>query len=205
VGDVLVDHDSIEHDRILNLASGDLLDLGVTLDVDRLRAVLVHGDGADRLKSELAHLVGPARDELGTEGSFDESEHLGLVARVDGDGDGLDDEEGLLEGALEGRDDDDWVDVALNVGKSLGENLSGCLRAGRRVDQLSSSPKTRSFVRFELTEDDDTGRSVSDLLVLSPRELNHALGSRMSDLNLTKNRVAVVGEPGSVRKGQLGS
>lgn len=45
------------------------------------------------------------------------------------------------------------------------------------------------------TEDDDTGGAVSDLLVLGPRELDHALGCRVGDLDLAQDGVAVVGEP----------
>jgi hypothetical protein len=46
-----------------------------------------------------------------------------------------------------------------------------------------------------LTEDDDAGGSVSDLLVLRSAELNHRLGRRVGNLNLTKNRVSIVREP----------
>lgn len=47
----------------------------------------------------------------------------------------------------------------------------------------------------ERTENDDTGGAVSDLLVLSPRELDHALGRRVGDFDLAQDGVAVVGEP----------
>jgi hypothetical protein len=126
VGDVLVEHDTVEDLRVLNLASGNLLDLGVALEVDRLVAVLLARNDANSLEGELAHHVRPPGDELGADGSLDEGKHLVLVRGVDRDGDGLDDEESFGEGTLEGGDDDDGVDVALEVGKSLSENLTGC-------------------------------------------------------------------------------
>lgn len=48
------------------------------------------------------------------------------------------------------------------------------------------------------TEDDDAGGAVSDFLVLGPRELDHALGCRVGDLDLAQDGVAVVGEPALV-------
>jgi hypothetical protein len=135
---VLVDHHSVEHDRVLDLSSWDLLDFGVSLDVDRLGSVLVARDGADSLEGELAHHVGPAGDKLGSDGRLDEREHLRLVRRVDRDGDGFDDDERLLESALEGGDDDDGVDVALEVRECLCEDLSSCRTTKPRSDIMSS-------------------------------------------------------------------
>ena len=126
VGDVLVDHHAVEHDRVLNLAAGDLLDLGVALDVDRLRARLVLGHVPDRLQRELAHHVRPPRDKLGPDRRLDQREHGRLVVRVDRDGDGRNDRERLRQRALEGADDDDRVNVALEVRERLGQNLASC-------------------------------------------------------------------------------
>lgn len=112
---VLVDHHTVEHARILNLASWDLLDLGVSLDVDRFGAVLVPRHRSNRLQCKLAHHVAPAGDELGADGGLDEREHFGFVGRIDRNGDGVDDDQGFFESSLEGRYDDDWVDVAFEM------------------------------------------------------------------------------------------
>ena len=130
---VLVDHDAVEHARVLELAAGHLLDLGVALDVDRLGAVLVARDGADGLERELAHHVGPPRDELGADRRLDQAQHLVLVARVDRDRNRVDDAQRLLERALERRDDDDRVDVALEVRERLREDLTSCERCEKSV------------------------------------------------------------------------
>lgn len=44
---------------------------------------------------------------------------------------------------------------------------------------------------------DNRGGSVSDLFVLDSGELNHALGGRVLDVDLTKDGVAVVGHDDS--------
>jgi len=45
-----------------------------------------------------------------------------------------------------------------------------------------------------LTQNDYAGSAVSDLLILCPRELDHRLRSGMSDVNLSKDSVAVIGK-----------
>ena len=57
------------------------------------------------------------------------------------------------------------------------------------------SSSLRQMQRGKRTEDDDTRRSVADLLVLGPRELDHALRCRVGDFNLAQDRVAVVRKP----------
>ena len=61
---------------------------------------------------------------LSADEGLDEREHLLVVVDVDGDGDALDDLEGLFEGFVVGGDDDDGVDVALELGEGLGEDLA---------------------------------------------------------------------------------
>jgi hypothetical protein len=45
------------------------------------------------------------------------------------------------------------------------------------------------------TKDDDTCRSVSDLLVLRPRQLNHRLGGWVGDINLSKDSMSIIRQP----------
>lgn len=47
------------------------------------------------------------------------------------------------------------------------------------------------------TKNDDRGGTVTDLLVLGPAELDHALGGRVGDLDFSQDGVAVVGEDDS--------
>jgi hypothetical protein len=124
--DVLVEHEAIKNLAVLDLTTGNLLDTSVALDVDFGLAVAgLPGDGADSLEGESAHLVHPAGDELCADRRGDELGHGLLVVDIDGQGDLLDDFKGILEGALEGGDDDDGVYVAVELGKSLGKNLTG--------------------------------------------------------------------------------
>ena len=125
VCDVLVEHDAVQHPAVLDLAAGHLLDAGIALDVHLGLAVArLPGDGAHGLEGERAHKVHPPRDELGADRGRDELVHGLVVVDVDGVGDLLDDLERVVEGALEGRDDDDGVDVSFELGEGVGENLT---------------------------------------------------------------------------------
>ena len=46
-----------------------------------------------------------------------------------------------------------------------------------------------------LTENDNTRSTVTNLLVLRSRELDHRLGGRMSNVDLSENGVPVVSKP----------
>lgn len=122
--DILVEHDPIQHPALLDLAAGDFLHTRVALDIDRLERTLVVRDGAHGLQRELAHEVRPAHDKLRSDRRLDERQHLLIVVRVDGDGDALDDLEGLLEGLVVRRDDHDRVDVAFKLCERLRKDLT---------------------------------------------------------------------------------
>lgn len=51
-----------------------------------------------------------------------------------------------------------------------------------------------------LTKNDDTCRAVSNLLILSPTELDHGLGGRVGNLNLSEDSIAIVCETDGVRR-----
>ena len=110
--DVLVEHDTIQYAALLDLATGDLLDACIALDVDRLERALVVRDSADSLQREFAHEVRPAHDKLGPDRGLDEREHLLIVVDVDRNGYALDNLESLLEGLVVRRNDHNRVDVA---------------------------------------------------------------------------------------------
>lgn len=139
--DILVQHDTIQDLGVLNLSTRHLLNTSVSLGVNLdLSITNLSRNTADRGESEAAHELRPTGNELGADGGRDELAHGLVVVGVDRLGDLLDDLEGVGERALVGLDDDDRVDVALDVGKGVSEDLTG--------------------------ENDDRCSSVSNLLVL---------------------------------------
>lgn len=48
----------------------------------------------------------------------------------------------------------------------------------------------------ERTQDDHTGRPISALLVLCPAQLDHVFCGRVSDVDLSKNRISIICEAG---------
>ena len=52
-------------------------------------------------------------DELGSDGRLDERKHFSIVGHTNGYGDTADDGKGLLPSLVEGRNDDDGVDIVL--------------------------------------------------------------------------------------------
>jgi hypothetical protein len=125
VCDVLVQHNTVQNTAVLDLASRDLLDSGIALDIDLSLAVArLPGHGAHGFEGQGDHLVHPPRDELGADGGGDELVHGLVVVDVDRVGDLVDDGEGVLEGPLEGRDDDDGVDVALKLREGMCQDFT---------------------------------------------------------------------------------
>jgi len=128
VCDVLVDHDSVQNLAVFDLASGNLLDTCVALDVDLLLSRAdVERNSSYCLQCQSTHQVRPPRNELCADGGVDDLVHLLVVVDVDFDRDLADDFEGIGKGLLESLNDDDGVDVALQLGQSLCEDLSRCL------------------------------------------------------------------------------
>lgn len=126
VGDVLVEHDTVEHLGLLNLSTRHLFHTGVALHVDFLAAVVVFADNADGLQGKRTHEVGPARNKLGADGGLDEAEHFRLVVDVDGHADLVNDLESLAESLFVGSDHNDGVNVALEKGKGMCEDFTSC-------------------------------------------------------------------------------
>ena len=122
--DILVEHDTVENARLLNLPSGNLLDVCISFDVHCRKTGVVLRNRAYSLQSKLAHKLGPSYDELGADRSLDERKHLGIVGHIDGCRDAVDDGEGLLHGFIEGRNDDNRVDIPLKRLHRLRKNLA---------------------------------------------------------------------------------
>eukprot|EP01137_Pigoraptor_chileana_P019540 Opistho-2@80702 len=164
---ILVDHHTSKHLRLLNLTAGNLLNLGVALNVDFAAPILLNGDGAHGRKCDLAGEVGPPLHELGTETRLDNVEHSRVVIRVDGRADVLFNEGGCIIQSLGVRTDNDGgVHLALEEGLRDGEHLAG--------------------------KNDNRRGSVADLLVLCPADLNHRLCGRVRHVNLAQDGISVV-------------
>lgn len=125
--DVLVEHKTVKNPTVLDLTAGYLLHSGISLDVDFSLAVTsLPCHSADSLKGEVAHLIHPSRNKLGANRRRDELVHGLVVVDIDRQRDLLDDLKGVFKGSLKGGNDDDRVDVTIELGKSLGENLTSC-------------------------------------------------------------------------------
>ena len=84
VRDVLVQHESIQNPAILNLATRNLLNTGISLDVHfGLAIARVPCNGSHSLESKRAHLIHPSRDELGADRGRDELGHGLVVIDID--------------------------------------------------------------------------------------------------------------------------
>ena len=148
-------------------SSGNLLNLGIPLDINLFPSSNINHNGKHRLLRHLHELLAPAAGELRSDAALHELAHDLGVLDVDVDGDFLADYESGLQGAVVASDDDGGVDVAAEEGLGHGEHLSG--------------------------EDDDAGGAVSDLLVLGSGELDHGFGSGVGDVDFAEDAVAVVG------------
>lgn len=190
---VLVEHEALEDLAVGDLPAGNLLHLGVALDVDLGpvgvgvgRVVVgppaprlgIGGEGRSRprraghgqhgLQRHLHHLVVPAAGELGPDAGLDQLGHEVGVAHVDAQGLALQDGQGLLQGAVVALHDDGGVEVVPHERLGQDEHLAG--------------------------QDDDRRGTVADLLVLGPAQLDHGLGRRLADVDLAEDAVAVVGD-----------
>jgi len=116
----------------------------LALDVDGRNAGARRCDGAYRPQRKPAHKIGPAHDEFGPDGGFDERQHL-LVARgVNRNRDTLNDVQRLFKDLVECRDDHDGMDTPFQRDNRLCENLSGNLI----MTLVVPSPYSSSCVRL---------------------------------------------------------
>lgn len=126
VGDILVDHDAIDNLGVLDLTTGDLLDTRVALDIHLLLSTArIKRNCTDGAQCETAHELRPPRDELGSDGGLDQVIHGLVIVDIDRGGNFLDNGESIGESALEGRDNDDGVDVTFELREGLGKHFTG--------------------------------------------------------------------------------
>lgn len=60
----------------------NLLDTGVSLDIDLLESVDIAGNGLDGLVGKVAHQISPAADKLGAQRAPDDLDHLSAVIGI---------------------------------------------------------------------------------------------------------------------------
>ena len=163
IDDILVEHDTIEHARVFNIVTRDLLDTSVTLDIDLTLATLVDdGDALDGIDGEVGDEVTETRGELGTESGVDDLEHKVSVGHIERDGVLLQHLESLIEGLVVSLDDNARVHVLHDERLGVAEELG--------------------------SEKDDRGSTITDLFVLSTGQLDHVLSGRVRHINLRERR-----------------
>lgn len=169
VGDVFIEHYTIKNGALVKHASRNLLDLGITLDLEvELGGALdsLH-DGSAGLESEVGDQASPTSSELSTDARGQSFLDIVIVVDVDWDGDLVDNLEGVFESLVVRSDDDGWVDLVLDEWTGGLHHLTG--------------------------KADDGGGAVSDFLVLGAGQLNHRLGSWVLAVDLSEDGIAVVG------------
>lgn len=116
VGDVLVEHEAVQHSAVLNLTTGHLFDTSIALDVDfGLAIARFPGDCSHGFEGKVAHLAHPPGHKFRANRGRDELVHGLVVVDVNGQGDFVNDFDGIFESALKCRDDDDGMNVAFEL------------------------------------------------------------------------------------------
>jgi len=60
--------------------------------------------------------------------------------------------------------------------------------------QINEQTKKKKKIQRKATNDVDRGGAITDLLILGPRELNHALGRWVGHVNLSEDGISIVGQ-----------
>ena len=182
VSDILVEHDSVKDNTVLNHATWDLLDLSVALGVD-LDLVTIHAvNGTDGLDSEVDDKITPLGSELGANAGVDDLGEILVILHVDGNlrfetarsvfaplasnytyAHGFGHVVQVVEGLEVGADDDGGVNVTFKETLDGGEDLS--------------------------SEDNDGGGTITDFFILSSGKLDHGFSSGVSNINLYEETV----------------
>jgi hypothetical protein len=82
--------------------------------------------------------------------------------------------------------------------RELKKKNKGTKKKVNMGEKKKENPKTKR----KLTKNDNRGGTIANLLVLRTGQLDHALGGRVSDINLTQNRIPVVGEDNATHRVQ---
>src|SRR5690606_1791528 len=103
VCNVFVEHDSVQHSRVFNFPSRNLLHARVSFDINLLlSATDFLCDGTDGLECKTAHELRPPVDEFSANGGGDELVHGFVVIYIDGNRYLFDNVEGICQCLLKG-------------------------------------------------------------------------------------------------------
>lgn len=84
MGYVLVEHDSIEHNAVLKETTGDLFDLGVSLNIDLNMLTVLLVDSLNCFHSEVSNETAPLAGELGTNARLNDLLEVNFIFDVNG-------------------------------------------------------------------------------------------------------------------------
>lgn len=97
VCDILVQHQTVEDLAVLDLATRDLLDSGISLDVDLSLAIPgLPCHCSHSLERKINHLVHPSRNKLGADGGRDKLVHGLVIIDIDRHRDFVNDSKGIF-------------------------------------------------------------------------------------------------------------
>mmetsp|Transcript_8582 Transcript_8582/g.23263 ORF Transcript_8582/g.23263 Transcript_8582/m.23263 type:complete len:349 (+) Transcript_8582:822-1868(+) len=165
---ILLEHHPVEHLRVLNVQTGNLLNLGVLLHVNLGRAVRqARHHTPHRLNRQPGNQIPKPLRELCPDTRRHDLHQLHVILHVDCLRQLLRQNRlGILQCLHIPADNDGRVQIALQEILRDPQHLAG--------------------------QNNHRRRPVPDLLILGPRQVDDRLGSRMRDVNLTQNGVPVV-------------
>jgi hypothetical protein len=113
VRNILIEHNTIQNSAVFNLSARDLLNTRITLDINfHLASTCFVRDCSYSLKCQTAHKLRPSGDELRADGGGYQLVHGLVIVDIDGEGNLFDDLESVFQGAFEGGNDHNGVNVA---------------------------------------------------------------------------------------------
>ena len=167
VGELLVDDDALDEAGVLDGAAS----LGNDLDQVEVDITTIQiGDVEDGAHSEVSVVLLALADDLGAEGGLGALSQLRVVVLEDVELllDFIDSADSDVTGLLETIGDFEWVDALLQ--------------------------KFLSLLEDGASENDNTGGSVTDLVVLRGAELGQETGSLVMNLHLLKDGCTIIGD-----------
>lgn len=154
--DILVHHHALQHLRVLDLSSRNLLHTCISLDVDRRVPFRCRGHRPYSLQSEIAHQVTPSTfssvqfakqsssdapgNKLGSNARLDQIQHLFVVADINRNRNPLDDLQRFLQRLVVRRNDDNGMEIFLELSKRLSKDLASY---SRNITKVSRKDQTK--------------------------------------------------------------
>lgn len=169
MSNVLVEHDTIEDLALVEHTAGDLLNSGVSLDLEVELGVSLDAshDSSAGSKSEVDNQTSPSGGELGADTRGQSLLDLFVAVDVDRNGDVIDNLQSVIECLVVGSHDNRRMDLVLDEWRSS-------------LHQLSCQTNNRCS-------------TITHFLVLCSSQFDHRLGSWVLAVDLSQDSIAVVG------------